>query len=213
MVSSQIGMRKLSRFSATSQISAIAFLDGLQSHRFGPGDDRVATISTRPRYLWNNLRQLCLKAKAFSMSDTKEIHHLLQLAVGAVPNIPKLQVMEIWGSSPNGIVHLFQYKVEQRQPTITWRCSEKQNLHLSRRIIDHWIGVIDHVHPELRSLEVIEKTFEESVKEIQVSRGRFIHKHLALRRLIFDAVSFAQLEAEIAKAMRLHRLHYLKGTY
>lgn len=213
MVSSQIGRRKLTLFSAISQMSAIAFLDGLQSHRFESGDERVATISTHPRYRWNNLRQLCLKARTFSTSDVGEIYHLLELAAGAVANIPKLQAMEIWGSCPEGIAHLFQYKTEQRQPTITWRCSEKQHLHLGSRIIDHWIGLIDHVHPELRSLEVIQKTFEESVTEIQVSKGRFIHKHLALRRLVFDAVSFAQIEAEIAKAMRLHRLLYQKGTY
>lgn len=213
IVSSQIGRTKLSAFSIGLQMSTAKFLDGLQANILESGDDLVPSISASPRYRWRNLRQLCLRSSAFSATNAWEIERVLLLAAGAVPNLPKLQTMEIWGSCSEGIAHILQYKTEQGQPEITWTFSRKQRSRLSPRVTAYWTRVINHVHSELPPPRIVEKLFTESVEEMNISQGSFIIKYLALRRLCFDAVTFVQREVETEKAMRKRQLHYRKGSY
>lgn len=88
--------------------------------------------------------------------------------------MPKLRIMELWGTSSVGTAYLFRYKVTNGRATITWRSSQYRILELDDLAKSAWERTMKALGYEPFALKI--EPFPESRQQIQESQGRFIYK-------------------------------------
>lgn len=131
----------------------------------------------------------CLSLRANSLrpfTSQQFVTSLLTSAGRAASKLPRRRIIELWNSG-EGYGYLFRYAQEDCRATITWR-STGQDIGLASQVIQVWSKVAG-----ARTLIVERSLFTED----EVGSGGFKHqtilRHLALRRLVLDPISEAQL--------------------
>jgi hypothetical protein len=131
----------------------------------------------------------CLSLRANSLlplTSQQSVTSLLTSAGRAASKLPRRRIIELWNSG-EGYGYLFRYAQEDCRATITWR-SAGQDFDLASQVIQVWSKVAG-----ARTLIVERSPFTED----EVGSGGFKHEtilsHLALRRLVLDPITEAQV--------------------
>ena len=143
------------------------------------------------------LKRVILRS-LFSSSDRarQDFESLVLLAAKAALSLPRLEVLELWGSCLDGegsLAYIFQYVYEGGRANIVWRsCEETRDP--PARVIAKWSKVAQkHCHSTLTHNAI---PFRETKTEISRSEGSFIHRYLLLKDLVFDPITQRILENE-----------------
>ncbi|UKZ75970.1 hypothetical protein TrVFT333_003666 [Trichoderma virens FT-333] len=157
----------------------------------------IIELRESPTMLESSLKRVILRC-ALSSSDRsrRDFESLVILAAKAVLSLPRLEVMELWGTcldEQDSRAYIFRYSYKDSRASIVWRsCREK--MVAQARIIAKWSEVAQkHSHSTL-AYNVI--PFMETQEEIFKSDGTFIYRHLLLRDLVFDPITQIILENE-----------------
>lgn len=185
--------RHLTEFTACAQVDVMELL-----WPYSRGE--IPKAGSASRLKWDRLELLALNPRCFRSThlSQRRLDRLICVAAASARNMPKLRVMELWGSSSDGAAYIFKYKVEEDGPRITMTSGDLRPFELGNRSKMFWAEVVIRLGWHYRPLVVKEERLRESAEEVAASHGRCIFKHLELKRQIFDPITLAQLEEENA---------------
>ncbi|KAL5083221.1 hypothetical protein Trisim1_001885 [Trichoderma cf. simile WF8] len=126
----------------------------------------------------------------------RDFESLVMLAAKAALSLPRLTVMELWGTcldKDESRAYIFRYTYEDSRASIVWR-SNVGTMTAQSRIITKWNEVAEkNTHSTLIYDAV---SLEETEADIFRSNGTCIYRHLLLKDLVFDPITQIILENE-----------------
>ncbi|KAM6476486.1 hypothetical protein HDV62DRAFT_402798 [Trichoderma sp. SZMC 28011] len=126
----------------------------------------------------------------------RDFESLVMLAAKAALSLPRLTVMELWGTcldKDESRAYIFRYTYEDSRASIVWR-SNVGTMTAQSRIITKWNEVAEkNTHSTLIYDAV---SLEETEADIFRSNGTCIYQHLLLKDLVFDPITQIILENE-----------------
>lgn len=139
-----------------------------------------------------NLRRLILQGPSVeSGGDWLSVYQALEAAAHAVKcSMPHLRELEIWNFAHLDSSYVFHFKLGDRKPKITWRCSSQHKfVGFPSDLEDVWrdAAAAIAVHPP---------EFVQEEIEVMSPKDRMkLFRSLKLWKLIFDPITLAQIEA------------------